>query len=157
MLRTNEDRRLRERSRIFNTPGLFEITTKAQNCKTNEMVGFTELGESGLHRSFLVTLRDGFKLVARIPYPILIPKAYACASQGATVDFLRSKGLPILEVYVYPYTPENEAGTEYMLVEYVEATHLSEVWFNLEKKEIDVFVPARKAQVYHDVDFFSRW
>ena len=121
------------------------------------MVGFTELGEGGLHRSFLVTLRDGFKLVARIPYPILIPKAYACASQVATADFLRSKGLPILEVYVYSYTPENEAGTEYMLVEYVEATHLSEVWFKFEQKEIDVFVPARKAQVYHDVDFFSRW
>jgi len=53
------------------------------------------------------------------------------------MDFLRSKGIPIPEVYAYSYTPENEAGTEYMLIEYVEGTDLSEVWFNLEKKEID--------------------
>ena len=53
------------------------------------------------------------------------------------MDFLRSKGLTIPEVYAYSYTPENEAGTEYMLIEYVEGTDLSEVWFNLEKEEID--------------------
>lgn len=53
------------------------------------------------------------------------------------MDFLRSKGLPIPEVYAYSYTPENEAGTEYMLIEYVEGIDLSQVWFNLEKKEID--------------------
>jgi hypothetical protein len=56
------------------------------------------------------------------------------------MDFLRSKGLPIPQVYAYSYTPENEAGTEYMLIEYVEGTDLSEVWFNLEKKEIDSFM-----------------
>jgi hypothetical protein len=50
------------------------------------------------------------------------------------------KGLPIPEVYAYSYTSENGAGTEYMLMEYVEGTDLSEVWFNLEKKEIDSFM-----------------
>ena len=53
------------------------------------------------------------------------------------MDFLRCKGLTIPEVYVYSYMPENEAGTEYMLIEYMEGTNLSEVWFNLEKREID--------------------
>ena len=56
------------------------------------------------------------------------------------MDFLRSKGLPIPEVYAYSSTPENEAGTEYMLIEYSEGTDLSEIWFNLEKKEIDSFL-----------------
>ena len=75
------------------------------------------------------------------------------------MNFLRSEGLPIPEVYACsytPYTPENEAGTDYMLIEYVEGTDLSEAWFNLEKKEIESFIPARIAQVYYDVDFFSR-
>ena len=76
MLSTNEDRRLQERSRIFNIPGLLEIIAKARNCKTNEIFGFSKLQEGGLNRAFLVTLRDGFKLVARISYPILIPKPY---------------------------------------------------------------------------------
>ena len=57
--------------------------------------------------------------------------------RSATIDFLRSKGLTIPEVYAYSYTPENEAGTEYMLIEYVEGTDLRELWFNLEKKETD--------------------
>ena len=56
------------------------------------------------------------------------------------MDFLRSKGLPIPEVYAYSCTPENEAGTEYMLIEYAECTDLSEIWLNLEKKEIDSFM-----------------
>lgn len=56
------------------------------------------------------------------------------------MNFLRRKGLPIPEVYAYSYTSENQAGTEYMLMEYVEGTDLSEVWFSLEKKEIDSFM-----------------
>ena len=56
------------------------------------------------------------------------------------MDFLRSKGLTIPEVYAYSYTPENEAGTDYMLIEYVEGTDLSEIWFNLEKNEIDLLM-----------------
>ena len=109
-------------------------------CKTEEIVDFTKLGEGGLNRSFLVTLRDGFKLVARIPYPILVPKAYAYASEVATMDFLRSKGLPIAEIYAYSFTSENEAGTEYILMEYMEGIDLNEVWFNLEKDDIDSFM-----------------
>ena len=114
-----------------------EIIATAWNGNTNEIVGFFKLREGGFNRSFLVTLRDGFKLVARIPYLIPIPKAYDYVNGVATMSFLSSKGLPIPEVYVYSYTPENVAGTEYMLIEYVEGTDSSQVWFNLEKEEID--------------------
>lgn len=109
-------------------------------CETEEIVDFRKLGEGGLNRIFLVTLRDGFKLVARIPYPILIPKAYAYASEVATMVFLRSKGLPIAEIYAYSFTSENEAGTEYILMEYIEGIDLGDVWFDLEKDEIDSFM-----------------
>lgn len=109
-------------------------------CKTDDIVDFTKLAEGGLNRIFLITLRDGFKLVARIPYPILIPKAYTYASEVATMDFLRSKGLPIAEIYAYSFTPENEAQTEYTLMEYIEGTDLGDVWFNLEKDDIDSFM-----------------
>ena len=94
-------------------------------------------------------------LVARIPYPTLIPKAYAYASEVALMDFLRSKGVPIPEVYVYSYTPENEAGMRYMLLEYVEGTDLSEEWFNLEKREIDSFMEqlARLESIMMSISF----
>ena len=56
------------------------------------------------------------------------------------MDFLRSKGLPIPEVYAYSFTSENEARTEYILMEYVEGTDLRDVWYNLEKDAIDSFM-----------------
>ena len=104
-------------------------------CKFEEIVDFRKLGEGGLNRIFF-TLRDGFKLVAGIPYPIPIPKAYTYASEVATMDFFRSKGLPIADIYAYSFTSENEAGTEYILMEYIEGIDLGDVWFNLEKDEI---------------------
>ncbi|KAI5997282.1 kinase-like domain-containing protein [Pisolithus orientalis] len=132
----NDALRLRERRRIFDIPGLFKIIAEALHCKTEEIVGFRKLGEGGFKRTFLITLDTGFRLIARIPYPLLIPKAYALASEVATMDFLRSKGLPIPKVYAYSSTPKNEAETEYILMEYVEGTDLSQIWFDLKKDEI---------------------
>jgi aminoglycoside phosphotransferase (APT) family kinase protein len=99
-------------------------------------VGFRKLGEGGLNRTFLITLDTGFQLVARIPYPLLIPKAYALASEVATMDFLRSKRLPIPKVYAYSFTSKNEAETEYILMQYVEGADLSQIWFELKEDEI---------------------
>ncbi|EDR03163.1 uncharacterized protein LACBIDRAFT_331847 [Laccaria bicolor S238N-H82] len=39
------DRRLRERSRIFNIPGLFKIIPRARSCKTKEIVGSSASSE----------------------------------------------------------------------------------------------------------------
>ncbi|KAF8884331.1 kinase-like domain-containing protein [Infundibulicybe gibba] len=128
--------RLRELSRVFDIPGLFGIIAKALNRQTKEIVGFQKLGEGGLNRSFLVTLEDGFQLVARIPYPLLTPRAYSYASEVATMDFLRSKGVPIPQIYDYSFTSENEAGTEYILMQYAEGTDLSDIWFELKEDKI---------------------
>ena len=56
------------------------------------------------------------------------------------MDFFRSKGLPIAEIYAYSFTSENEAGTEYILMEHIEGIDLGDVWFNLEKDEIYSFM-----------------
>ncbi|KAL5486270.1 hypothetical protein ACEPAI_7316 [Sanghuangporus weigelae] len=132
----NEALRLRDRRRVFDIPGLFRIIAKVLSCKTEEIVGFRKLGEGGFNRTFLVTLDTGFQLVARIPYPILLPKAYALASEVATMDFLRSKGLLIPKVYAYSFTSKNEAETEYILMEYAEGIDLSQIWFDLKEDEI---------------------
>lgn len=121
---------------VFDIPGLFYIITKALHCKTEDIVSFRKLGEGGFNRTFLIALATGFQLVARIPYPLVASKAYALASEVATMDFLRSQGLPIPKVYAYSLTPKNEAGTEYILMEYVEGTDLSQIWFDLKEDEI---------------------
>ncbi|KAF7306349.1 hypothetical protein MIND_00426100 [Mycena indigotica] len=132
----NDAYRLRERQRIFDMPGLFNIVANAMNCKVEQITDFRRLAEGGLNRVFLVTLDTNLKLVARIPYPLLVPKAYAVASEVATMDYLRSKGVPTPKVYAYSFTPDNEAQTEYVLMEYIEGRDLREVWFYLKKNEI---------------------
>lgn len=95
-----------------------------------------KLAEGGFNRTFLITMSCGFQMVARIPYPATIPKYFAVASEVATMALLRSSGLPIPEVYGYSPTPNNAAGTEYIFMEFVQGTNLSDVWFDLGEGEI---------------------
>ena len=75
-------------------------------------------------------------MVARIPYPATIPKYFAVASEVATMAFLRSFGLPIPKVYGYSPASDNVAETEYIFMEFVEGTKLSDTWLDLEEREI---------------------
>ncbi|KAI0671129.1 kinase-like domain-containing protein [Trametes maxima] len=81
-------------------------------------------------------MRDGFRMIARIPYPVTVPKFYAMASEVATMRFLRAKGLPVPEIYDYSPTPDNDAKTEYIFMEFVTGTELSNVWMELEGAEV---------------------
>lgn len=83
------------------------------------------------NRVFLITMRDGFRMVARIPYPARFQRYFTVASEVATMALLRSSGLPIPEVYGYSPAPDNLAETEYIFMEFMEGTKLSHVWFGL--------------------------
>lgn len=96
----------------------------------------SKLGEGGLNRAFLITMADELQMVARIPYPIAVPKYFAVASEVATMDFLRSAGLPIPRVYGYSPDSNNAAGTEYIFMEFIRGIKLSEVWRNLSEKDV---------------------
>ena len=96
----------------------------------------TKLDEGGFNRIFLITMRDGFRMIARIPYPVTVPKFYAVASEVATMRFLRAKGLPVPQVYDYSPTPDNAAKTEYIFMEFVTGTKLSDIWMELEGAEV---------------------
>ena len=62
------------------------------------------LAEGGLNRSFLITMRDGFQMVAGIPYTVTTPKYFAVAIEVATMSLLCSTGLPrIPEIYGYAF------------------------------------------------------
>ena len=75
-------------------------------------------------------------MVARIPYPATIPKYFAVASEVATMDLLRSSGLPIPKVYGYSPVPDNAAETEYIFMEFVRGTSLTKTWFDLREEVI---------------------
>ena len=52
------------------------------------------------------------------------------------MDLLRSSGLPIPKVYRYSPESDNAAGTEYIFMEFVRGTKLSDVWFDLGKRQV---------------------
>lgn len=81
-------------------------------------------------------MHDGFEMVARIPYPVTVPKFYAIASEVATMRFLRSAGLPVPEVYDYSPSSDNAAETEYIFMQFMRGTKLSDVWMELEDSDI---------------------
>ncbi|KAI6144036.1 hypothetical protein BKA82DRAFT_33673 [Pisolithus tinctorius] len=87
------------------------------------------LAEGGFNRTFLVTLRDNFQIVVRIPYPITAPKFYAVASELATLEFLRSSGLPVPSTYGNSPDSDNAAETEYIFMEFL--TQLESVMMSL--------------------------
>ncbi|KAG1762618.1 protein kinase subdomain-containing protein PKL CAK Fmp29 [Suillus placidus] len=132
----NDDLRHAERRRVFKIDELSRLAAEAVNRSPDDIVRLEKLAEGGFNRTFLITMRCGFGMVARIPYPATIPKYFAIASEVATMALLRSFGLPIPEVYRYSPMPNNAAGTEYIFMEFVQGTSLSDIWFDPGEREI---------------------
>ena len=136
MFSMNDVLRHAERRRVFNVDGLLRLAAESVDRSPDDIVDLKKLAEGGFNRTFLITMRGGFQMVARIPYPATIPKYFAVASEVATMALLRSSGLPIPEVYGYSPAPDNAAETEYIFMEFVEGTNLSDIWFDLGEGDI---------------------
>ncbi|KAJ6501906.1 protein kinase subdomain-containing protein PKL/CAK/Fmp29 [Mycena sanguinolenta] len=100
--------------RVFNVDELCRLALSADRSP-EDIVEFVKLVEGGFNCTFLIIMRGGFQMVARIPYP-----------EAITMDLLRSSGLPRY----------NEAETKYIFMESVRGTNLSDVWLDLEDREI---------------------
>lgn len=136
MFSVNDRLRHAERKLVFNVNGLRQLAAEAVKRSPDDIDSLEKLAEGGFNRTFLITMRDGFRMVARIPYPATTPKYFAVASEVATLTFLRSVGLPTPEVYGYSPVPDNMAGTEYVFMQFVEGTNLGNVWADLEEVDI---------------------
>ncbi|KAF5316314.1 hypothetical protein D9619_006830 [Psilocybe cf. subviscida] len=132
----NEALRQQERRTVFNVDGLKRLAAQSVNRSVDDVVGFSKHAEDNTHRSFIVTLRDGWQMIARIPYPMTVPKYYTVASEAATIEYLRSSGVPAPKVYGYSPDSANAGGTAYLLTEHVPGARLSEVWPRLDDREI---------------------
>jgi predicted Ser/Thr protein kinase len=123
-----------KRRRGFNVAELKRLAATAINRNADEVARFEKLAEGGFNRTFLITMHDGFQFVGRIPYPVTEPKQSVVASEVATMEFLRSHGIPVPKIYDYSATSENLAGTEYLFMELVRGTNLGDIWFELSEK-----------------------
>ncbi|RMJ22773.1 hypothetical protein PHISP_06364 [Aspergillus sp. HF37] len=78
---------------------------------------------------------DGFQAVAKIPYKIALPKRHATASEAATLELLRSKGVPVPKLYSYSASDDNPAGVEYIIMEQAGGVSIDTKWFSMSKRE----------------------
>ncbi|KAI5999162.1 protein kinase subdomain-containing protein PKL CAK Fmp29 [Pisolithus albus] len=126
-------------------------------CRSpDDIVDLRKHAEGGLNRVFLITMGDGFRMVARIPYPARFQRYFTVASEVATMALLRSSGLPIPEVYGYSPAPDNLAETEYIFMEFMEGTKgregdiisISRQIAELESKMISIAFPAGGSLYY---------
>ncbi|RMY82141.1 hypothetical protein D0862_12113, partial [Hortaea werneckii] len=127
----NEDKRLAERERIFNVAELQGLAAHAVNRTSEDTVGIEKLGEGAANRAFTIHFKDGFKVVARIPYPSVEPKGLVVASEAATMTFLRFKGIPVPKIFDYSCSSDNPAGTEYIFMEFCSGMDLASIWDGL--------------------------
>ena len=98
------------------------------------MVSITKLAEGGFNRVLQITFNDGYEVLARLPYKTTVPKHYTVASEAATLTLLRAHGVPVPKVLAYSPDQTNAVGTEYILLERLEGTPLSDRWFSMDTK-----------------------
>jgi hypothetical protein len=133
--RYNEQKRLRERERVFDASALQRLAAASVSRDCNEILSMRKLGEGASNRAFLIEFRDGFKLVARVPYPVTQPSGLIVSSEAATMVYLRSQGMPVPQVYGYSATVGNPAKTEYIFMEFSPGKQLSTVWSDMDEQD----------------------
>jgi hypothetical protein len=76
------------------------------------VLSINNIAVGGFTRILELTMRNGFQLIARLPYRMTQPKHLAVASEVATMDLVRSHGLPVPQVYGYSTDAGNPVGVE---------------------------------------------
>lgn len=132
--RYNERKHLDDRYVPFNVSTLQEIAAKSvdrQRC-----VSITKIAEGGFNRVFTLRMDDGFEVIAKIPYHIVVPHRYMTASEVATMEFLRQHAdIPVPRVYTWSSDKANPVGAEYIIMEKVNGVVLGDVWWSLSGKQ----------------------
>ncbi|KAJ3987972.1 kinase-like domain-containing protein [Lentinula detonsa] len=121
-----------QRKLAFDVDGLCRLAAQSVHQSPTDVVSISKLAEGGFNRTFVVALRDGRQLVARVPYPRIVPDYYAVEC----IEYQRTCGIPVPEIYGYPADSDNVAGTPYILMEFVHGPKLSEVWRSLGDEEV---------------------
>ncbi|WEW59279.1 hypothetical protein PRK78_004748 [Emydomyces testavorans] len=130
----NEELRRVERQVYFNVDALASVICCSVSQPVSELASIVKLAEGGFNRVLQATFNNGYEVIARIPYHIMVPKHRAIASEAATLGLLRSRGVPVPKVLGYCAYDTNPVGTEYLLLEKLDGTALGDKWFTMDNK-----------------------
>ena len=126
-----------ERYVRFNVPELMRIAAIAVG--RDKCVDMVKVAEGDFNKIFLLTMDDGYEVIARIPTPIAGPPHYMTASEVATMDFLRTQlDIPTPKVFGWAsrVDDENPVGAEYIIMEKAQGESLGSCWSSLSTGEL---------------------
>ncbi|OGE47113.1 hypothetical protein PENARI_c063G08313 [Penicillium arizonense] len=120
------------RHRKFDLQGLVDVSVKAVGISGINCVKLLKCVEGQFNKAFLLTMSNGFEIIARLPNPNAGPPFYTTASEVATRHFIRDKmGLPIPRIYDWSADECNPVGAEYILEEKASGQPLGAIWGGL--------------------------
>lgn len=80
-------------------------------------------------------MKDGSEVLARLPYSSTKPQRFAVASEVATLELVRSHGIPVPKVLHYSADAENPVGAEFIIMEKIPGRPLGDRWFSLSEDQ----------------------
>ncbi|KAJ5350223.1 hypothetical protein N7541_007950 [Penicillium brevicompactum] len=129
---SRETEKLAMRHRKFDLQGLIDVAVKAVGMSGINCVKVLKCVEGQFNKAFLLTMSNGFEIIARLPNPNAGPAFYTTASEVATRHFIRDKmGLPIPRIYNWSTDKSNPVGAEYFLKEKTSGQPLGPIWGRL--------------------------
>lgn len=124
----------------FNVAALKRVVALALK---KECVHMFKLTEGGFNKIFVLTMKDGDQVIARIPSPIAGTPGRTTASEVATMDYLRNHlDIPVPRVIVWDNRTDenNTVGAEYIVMEKIEGDILANRWNVLSSQELSEVV-----------------
>ncbi|KAJ7673450.1 kinase-like domain-containing protein [Mycena rosella] len=130
----NESEQMAQRYTKFDVAALNRIISTACNGAS---VLRMEKKEEVFNKSFIATLTNGRRVVARIKSPVAGPAHLTTASEVATMDFTRTVlGVPVPKVLAWSsQAATNGVGAKFILMESAPGVQLSTVWPRLSPRD----------------------
>ena len=122
----NENQQLSARLVEFSVSALKAVA--ANSVGAGECIHMIKLPEGLFNRVFLLSLNNGEDVIARIPTSVAGPAHWNTASEVATMKLMDASGIPVPKVLTWSSRADNQAGTEYIVMEKAKGIPLANVW-----------------------------
>ena len=123
----DETQQMLRRYRQFNVEALKKVNAEA--CGAQTVVGIEKIAEGSYNKIFNIKVDNGKKVIARIPTPLAGPDHLVTASEVATMDYIRSLGVPIPRVLAWcSNASSTSVESEYIIMEKAQGIELGRVW-----------------------------
>ncbi|KAF1828217.1 hypothetical protein BDW02DRAFT_635315 [Decorospora gaudefroyi] len=126
----NEREQLEARYRRFDVSSLQQAACQAVGA--NKCISFKKIGEGNYNKAYRLEMKDGQKIIAKVPHPNSGPRVLTTASEVATMEFARTiLNIPVPRVLAWSATDQNPVQAEYIIMEEASGSQLHEVWQDL--------------------------